>query len=129
MDTVFNFNNRHVGEVNGYTRNERAAVAGAHVIKLKNSASAKVLEQPISAMEEITSFNPEYLLKSNGGTNFFHHVAGWHEQVNTLSKHCSSVYMNNVFCVVRDAEIQSMDVFQQGSGFGTIPRLVRNSCE
>ena len=40
MDTVFDFNNRHQGEVNGYTRLERAAVVGADVIKLKASASA-----------------------------------------------------------------------------------------
>ena len=109
MDTVFNFNNRHQGEINGYTRAERIAVVGADVIKLKASASAKVLEKPISALEEITSFNPEELLKASGGTNFFHRVSSWREQVNSLSKHCTSVYMNNVFCVVQDGEMQSMD--------------------
>ena len=74
MDTIFDFNNCHAGEVSGYTRIECTAVVRADVIKIKNSALAKVLEQPISAIEEITSFNPEELLKVNGGSNFLHCV-------------------------------------------------------
>ena len=109
MDTVFNFGTTHAGQGGGYTRAERTALVGTQVIKVKEAASRQVLDKPIASNEEITSFDPEDLLRSSKDTNFFYRVTSWREEVQLLIKHCLSYYLMNVFMIVAQARVQQRD--------------------
>ena len=108
-DTVFNWNTSHQGPRTGYTRQQRNALQGPQLQKIQEAATAKVFDSPLSAMEEITSFDPEELLKSTGKTNFFVRVTSWREQVALMQKHCESYYMNNVFMIGTREQVQAVD--------------------
>ena len=108
MDTNFDLTNTHVGTVGGYTRAQRAAIAPADTMKLKNTAVVKILEPVISTRDRITSFDPEEL-RSSGKTNFFSFVAGWREQVQAINIHLKSYYMHNVFVICQVVQRQQTD--------------------